>query len=44
MDIIFKTTDKDSIGCKKIKLISLFNDIAPVDEKIKKLYKVQTSK
>jgi hypothetical protein len=44
MDISFKTIDKDSIGCKKIKLISLFNDIAPVDEKIKKPYEVQTSK
>jgi hypothetical protein len=32
------------LDTKKIKLISLFNDIAPVDEKIKKPYKVQTSK
>jgi hypothetical protein len=44
MDISFQTIDKGSIGCKKIKLNSLFNDIAPADEKIKKPYKVQTSK
>jgi hypothetical protein len=42
MDISFKTIDRDSIGCKKIKLILLFNDIAPVDENIKKPYKVQS--